>query len=366
MLAVAATVLVAWLLGAFRPSAPISSAVDASPTATLAGLASASGIGWRRRRPPRHPRAPAGRRPRRRRNPRPGRAAPDPVLIGTGDIARCDTNGDEQTARLVADNEGIVFTLGDNAYDSGSPAEFRDCYDPTWGRVKDRTELPVVGNHDYGTPNAARLPRLLRQARRPPNGDDLVLARHRRLARRRPGRELHRDRGGCGPGSPQLQWLRQDLRQSDARCTLAMWHQPRFSSGEHGNDPTVAPFWNVLYDAGADLILNGHDHDYERFAPQDPNGNRDKDRGIVEIVVGTGGGEMRDIGPPVANSIVGQGAAAGRDPGDAPPGRLVVAVPVDRRVVHRLGRRPLPLSAGIGEAALSARWDAPPACDARR
>jgi hypothetical protein len=87
-----------------------------------------------------------------------------------------------------------------------------------------------------------------------------------------------------------------------------MWHQPRFSSGEPGNDPTVAPFWNVLYDAGADLILNGHDHDYERFAPQDPSGNRDKDQGIVEIVVGTGGGEMRDLGPYVA-------ANTGRAPG---------------------------------------------------
>ena len=211
-----------------------------------------------------------------------------------------------------------MFTLGDNAYDSGSPAEFRDCYDPTWGRVKDRTELPVAGNHDYGTPNAAGY-RDYFGKRATPDGETwysrdigdwhvVVLdANCTEIA------------GGCGPGSPQLQWLRQDLRQSDARCTLAMWHQPRFSSGEHGNDPSVAPFWNVLYDAGADLILNGHDHDYERFAPQDPNGNRDKDHGIVEIVVGTGGG--RDARHRAAGGQLdrGPGAAAGRDPGDAPP-----------------------------------------------
>ena len=241
-----------------------------------------------------------------------------------------------------------MFTLGDNAYDSGSPAEFRDCYDPTWGRVKDRTELPVAGNHDYGTPNAAGYRDYFGKKATPDGetwysrdiGDWHVVVLDANCT------EIA---GGCGPGSPQLQWLRQDLRQSDARCTLAMWHQPRFSSGEHGNDPTVAPFWNVLYDAGADLILNGHDHDYERFAPQDPNGNRDKDHGIVEIVVGTGGGEMRDIGPSRGRQLDrAPGAAAGRDPGDAPPRRLVVAVPVDRRVVHRLGRRPLPLSPRLG------------------
>ena len=295
VLAVAATVLVAWLLGSFRPSAPISSAVDASPTATLAGLASApasaasSSSGLAVRGPRRAP------RPRRRPEPSTGPAAPDPVLVGTGDIARCDTNGDLQTARLVADNDGIVFTLGDNAYDSGSPAEFRDCYDPTWGRVKDRTELPVAGNHDYGTPNAAGYRDYFGKKATPDGetwysrdiGDWHVVVLDANCT------EIA---GGCGPGSPQLQWLRQDLRQSDARCTLAMWHQPRFSSGEHGNDPTVAPFWNVLYDAGADLILNGHDHDYERFAPQDPNGNRDKDHGIVEIVVGTGGGRCAASG----------------------------------------------------------------------
>ena len=91
---------------------------------------------------------------------------------------------------------------------------------------------------------------------------------------------------------------RADLRRAATPvCTLAIWHQPRFSSGdEHGNDPSVAPFWDALYAAGADLVVNGHDHDYERFAPQDPDGDRDRERGIREFVVGTGGGELRGFG----------------------------------------------------------------------
>ena len=194
-----------------------------------------------------------------------------------------------------------MFTLGDNAYDSGSPAEFRDCYDPTWGRVKDRTELPVAGNHDYGTPNAAGYRDYFgKQAT--PRRRDLVLARHRRLARRRPGRELHRDRRRLRPGLPAAPVARaRTCAQSDARCTLAMWHQPRFSSGEHGNDPTVAPFWNVA------LRRRRGPHPQRprprlravrAAGPERQPGQATS--GIVEIVVGTGGGEMRDVGPPVA------------------------------------------------------------------
>ena len=203
-----------------------------------------------------------------------------------------------------------MFTLGDNAYDRGSKAEFRDCYDPSWGRVKDRTELPVAGNHDWETPNAAGYRAYFGEVATP-RGETwysrdigawhvIVLdANCTKLA------------GGCQPGSPQLRWLRQDLAASDAKCTLAMWHQPRFSSGEHGDDTAVAPFWDALYAGGADLILNGHDHDYERFAPQNPEGDRDKANGITEIVVGTGGGEMRGMGRTAPNSIVRQGRLLG-------------------------------------------------------
>jgi hypothetical protein len=108
--------------------------------------------------------------------------------------------------------------------------------------------------------------------------------------------------GGCDSGSVQGRWLTADLAASEAQCTLAIWHHPRFSSGEHGNDTDVAPFWQTLYDAGADVVINGHDHDYERFAPQDPNGHEDRARGIREFVVGTGGAALRTFPTTRANS----------------------------------------------------------------
>jgi hypothetical protein len=110
--------------------------------------------------------------------------------------------------------------------------------------------------------------------------------------------------GGCGVNSPQVVWLRTDLAAHPALCTLAYWHQPRFSSGEHGNDTAVQPIWQALYDAGVELVLNGHDHDYERFAPQNPDGVADPINGIREFVVGTGGKDLRSIGSPINNSEV--------------------------------------------------------------
>jgi alkaline phosphatase len=296
--AVAATVIVAWLLGAFRPSTPRSAAVENS-SATPATTAS-------ERPSPIAPTPAATASPVPGTSPGGGASAapdPDPVLIGVGDIATCGGRGDEATALLVERTDGIVFTLGDNAYDTGSPAEFRDCYEPSWGRVKDRTAFPVPGNHDYGTDGAAGYRAYFGDAATP-DGETFysrdvgawhVVVLDANCAE--PG-------VGCGPDSKQVRWLRADLAASDARCTLALWHQPRFSSGMHGDDPGVAPFWDALYAAGADLVLNGHDHDYERFAPQAPDGSRDPDRGITEIVAGTGGGEMRDFGTPVPNSLV--------------------------------------------------------------
>jgi hypothetical protein len=108
--------------------------------------------------------------------------------------------------------------------------------------------------------------------------------------------------GGCDAASPQGTWLAADLEASEARCTLALWHHPRFSSGYHGSDPIVAPFWDQLYAAGADLIVNGHDHDYERFAPQNPAGVEERPGGIRELVAGTGGGELRSFEHTIANS----------------------------------------------------------------
>jgi alkaline phosphatase len=225
------------------------------------------------------------------------------TLLGAGDIARCDGTGDEATAEMVAARDGIVFTLGDNAYENGSDADYRDCFAPSWGRFKDRIELPVAGNHDYGTQSAAGY--------RDYFGDRAV----------RDGTTWYSEdigswhvvvldstcdavEGGCGADSPQVQWLREDLAASRAACTLALFHHPRFSSGEHGSDTEVAPFWDALYEAGADLVLNGHEHDYERFAPQDPQGRPDDARGITQLIVGTGGTPLRNFHDPIANSQV--------------------------------------------------------------
>lgn len=223
----------------------------------------------------------------------------DAVLVGAGDIGDCDSPGDEATARLLDGLEGTVFTAGDNAYQSGTADEFRDCYGPTWGRFLDRTR-PAAGNHDWVTEDAAGYLEYFGE-RAAPDGVTwysydagtwhvIMLDSDCDLV------------GGCGPRSPQGKWLAADLAASPATCTLAIWHHPRFSSGEHGNDATVAPLWDTLYAAGADLVINGHDHDYERFAPQDPGGREDRSRGIREFVVGTGGTPLRAFKDPVANS----------------------------------------------------------------
>lgn len=223
----------------------------------------------------------------------------DPVLVGAGDIGDCDARGDEATADLLDDIEGTVFTAGDNAYQVGSLEEFRACYDPTWGRHRDRTR-PAAGNHDWGTRDAAGYREYFGE-RATPDGDTwyaydlgtwhiIVLDSDCDAV------------GGCGPDSDQGRWLAADLAASNATCTMAIWHHPRFSSGEHGNDTSVAPFWRALYGAGVDVVVNGHDHDYERFAPQDPDGNEDRTRGIRQFVVGTGGTPLRDFRETAPNS----------------------------------------------------------------
>ena len=227
-------------------------------------------------------------------------ASGDPVLVGAGDIASCNLDADEATARLLDGIAGTVFTAGDNAYEDGSTGQYADCYGPTWGRHKDRTR-PVPGNHDYQTRDAAGYKAYFGEAATNSDGRTwysfelgtwhiVMLDSNCRAA------------GGCDPASDQGRWLAADLAASTASCTLAIWHHPRFTSGEHGNDESVAPFWQALYDADADVIVNGHDHDYERFAPQSPNGVEDRARGIREFVVGTGGASLRAFKQPVANS----------------------------------------------------------------
>lgn len=225
----------------------------------------------------------------------------DPILIGAGDIADCGTDGDEATAGLLDALPGTVFTTGDNVYEDGTPQEFAECYAPTWGRHLARTR-PAPGNHDWGTDALGGYLGYFGAAATGPGGVswyayDLGTWRVVVL-------DSSCDRvGGCGPESPQGRWLAADLAASSARCTVAIFHHPRFSSGDrHGSDPTMDPLWRALYAADVDVVVNGHDHDYERFAPQDPDGNEDRSRGIRQFVVGTGGTGLRGFNDPVANS----------------------------------------------------------------
>jgi hypothetical protein len=231
--------------------------------------------------------------------PVPGAIA-DAVLVGAGDISTCDNAGDTATAALVADIPGTVFTAGDNAYEDGTLQQFQTCYDPTWGTFKDRTR-PSPGNHDYHTNGADGYFTYFGPLAGDPTEGYYAydLGAWRIYALNSNCAEV----GGCGAGSPQRAWLKGDLADNPRRCVLAYWHHPRFSSGYHGNQPKVKGFWTALYAAGADVILNGHDHDYERFAKQRPSGARVSD-GIREFVVGTGGDDRRPFANIKANSQV--------------------------------------------------------------
>jgi hypothetical protein len=224
--------------------------------------------------------------------------APDATLLAAGDIASCRTRDDDATGRLVASRPGTVGVLGDNAYESGSPSEYARCYGPTWGRVKARTR-PAPGNHEYDTPGAEGYFRYFGAAAGPPGRGyySYDLGRwHVAVVNSNCGQI-----GGCGPQSAQGRWLRNDLAEHQASCTLAYWHHPRFSSGTiHGSDKEMAPIWQILYSAGADVVLSGHEHNYERFTPQTADGKPDGRLGIREFVVGTGG---RDVGYPFGNPL---------------------------------------------------------------
>ena len=208
------------------------------------------------------------------------------VFVGAGDIASCSYERDELTARILDTIPGTVFTTGDNAYASGTAAEYAECYTPTWGRHKDRT-WPTPGNHEYRTAEGAPYYDYFGARAGPPGlgyysyelGDWHIVSLNSNI--------------DMSEGSAQERWLRADLAGRADQCVLAYWHEPRFSSGWHGNAAGPIPLWRALYDAGAEIVLNGHDHDYERFAPQTPDGALDQDRGIREFVVGTGGTGLR-------------------------------------------------------------------------
>ncbi len=226
----------------------------------------------------------------------------DPVLVGAGDISNSGS-GDSATAALLDNIPGTVFTLGDNVYDSGTAAEFATYYDPTWGRHKARTR-PVAGNHDYNTSGATGYYGYFGAAAGSPSKGyysyDIGTNWHVIVVNSNCSAI-----GGCNAGSAQETWLRADLAANTRPCTVAMWHHPRYTSGaNHSPDTSVAPIVQALYDNNADLILTGHNHQYERFAPINPSNQLDTARGIRHFVVGSGGASHYGFGTILPNSEV--------------------------------------------------------------
>jgi LysM repeat protein len=216
------------------------------------------------------------------------------VIVAAGDIANCNNREADLTAYLVETIGGTVLPIGDLAYEVGSLTEFNNCYGPTWGRFKERTR-PVPGNHEYGAGNASGYFTYFGDIATPLEpgcrdgckgyysyrlGEWLFFALNSEIAN--------------NAGSEQEQWLRAQLAANPSRCTLAYWHRPTFTSGRGGQGAGIDLF-RALYDYGADVVLVAHEHNYERFAPQDPNGQLDNERGIRQFVVGTGGAPLRDF-----------------------------------------------------------------------
>jgi hypothetical protein len=220
---------------------------------------------------------------------------------------------------LVAQQPNAVLLLGDNQYECGDLGDFNTYFDPTWGRERGSV-YPAIGNHEYTVQLTPTDPCFNRSQGAPgywayfgarshpldPNcslsctgyysfdvGTWHVIAINSNCGQ---------VAGGCGANSAQEQWLRQDLAAHQNSCTLAYWHHPYYSSGQHGNNLSMAAIWQALYDNGAEVVLNGHDHDYEQFSPQDPAGNLDVNFGIREFIVGTGGRNMTSAGVIQANS----------------------------------------------------------------
>jgi len=225
------------------------------------------------------------------------------VLVGAGDIADCaDLSGAEATAKLLDAIPGTVFTAGDNAYEEGTAEQFAKCYGPTWGRHKKRTR-PSVGNHEFHSGGATPYFDYFGAVAGDPKTGyySYELGGWHIIVLNSECEQV----GGCNIGSSEEQWLRDDLKAHPAACTLSYWHKPLFSSGaKHGNAPEVKPFWDDLYAAHADIVINGHDHDYERFGLQRSDGTADPKHGIREFVVGTGGKNHRPFASPRPNSEI--------------------------------------------------------------
>jgi hypothetical protein len=250
-------------------------------------------------------------------------ASPEPIrLVAAGDIACSPQDpsylggagtatacGQRATSDLALSLDAqSVLLLGDLQYDFGALPDYLASFHPTWGRLGALLR-PVPGNHEYLTGTATGYYAYFGAAAGDPAkgyysfdlGDWHVVALNSNCGAV----------GGCQSGSEQVRWLREDLAAHAGRCTLAYWHQPRFSSGSHGNDPAYQAFWQALYDAGADVVLNGHEHLYERFAPQSPQGQADPAHGIRQFTVGTGGRNLTPYVTLRANSEVRQNSTFG-------------------------------------------------------
>ncbi len=232
---------------------------------------------------------------------------PTVTALAVGDIASCTTDNDERTAALVAARPDPVLLLGDLVYEKGTTAEFARCYDPAWGAFTERA-YPTPGNHEYYTKDAAPYYAYFGERAGTPGQGwySTDLGAWHVISLNSNCEAI----GGCTADSPQGRWLAADLAANRARCTLAFWHHPRFSSGIHGSTTDMEPLWQILSDAKADVVLSGHDHDYERFAPKDRDG-RDADDGIRQFVVGTGGKSLYPLVLRRAGSEVGNASTYG-------------------------------------------------------
>ncbi len=214
----------------------------------------------------------------------PTQATTSAVLVGAGDIATCTNSYDTATAKLIANIPGTVFAAGDEAYPSGTATNFKNCYGPTWGAFKSRTK-PVPGNHEYKTAGASGYFNYFNNI---PSYYAYNLGAWRIYAL---NSEI-----SISATSAEVKWLKADLAANPHQCVLAYWHEPRWSSGAtHGSSTKVQTLWSTLYNAGAELIINGHDHEYERFAPMNASGAA-VSSGMREFVVGTGGGSLYHFG----------------------------------------------------------------------
>jgi hypothetical protein len=237
------------------------------------------------------------------------------LLVAAGDIA-CNPldrkfgvrGGEETGCRHQATSDLVarlqptaVMPLGDNQYQHGTYRGYLASYAPTWGRFRSISH-PVIGNHEYDDPRAAGYFTYFGLAAGDPAKAyySFDVARWHVVVLNDSGCDYI---GGCGKGSPQERWLRRDLAAHRTRCTLAAWHEPRFSSGQHGSNDRVQALWSDLYAGGVDVVLAGHDHDYERFTPLDAGGRPDP-RGIRSFVVGTGGVGLRRFPPATMSSSV--------------------------------------------------------------